>query len=695
MAHRGSHTLLLALLSLAAPVVSGAQVAAPRLVVEGEEPVEEAPAPVPPPAGLPEAGHPERSVPATAETPSRGTSTSTAAERAPGTPELPRAEGARRIVPVSTTYAQLVRRWEERRAALRDGDPARADAAAQALLAARSELGVENLFALAVVEGRAASRALDAGLTAAAVAHAELAVALAPDLPDAHLGLAHVRLAEAPGTPGPVLASLSAAASAATRDPQTRRAFVADVLAAALAALVTASAAIVVLLLGRRLPLLVHDFHHLPLVRGTARVQAAFLAVVLLALPFAFGLGPFVSLAVLALASAPYLSRAERAVVAGALAALLAVPWAAGTAARLTAWSGTLAERIHAVEHGAAADADVAALEAAAEAGPPPAALHAALGRAAKRRGDLEAALRHYRAAAEADERFPELSVNEGNALLLEGDLEGARAAYLAASDRAAGDPLVLGAANYGLSKLYLRASDMERSAASRARAEEQAGEFLRARGSDDDFSPNRWLVDLPVPEARLAALARADGTAERVRGWTEARLAGALPRGALPWVGAAVLAGLWLLAGLATRLRPAFACEGCGGPACLRCGPASEVRCGQCVNAFERRGLVDARDRLRKEAQVRRHARARALSTRILSIVGGGAGQLWSGAPVRGAALLVALLFLGFVIWFWRGVLPPPQPTPWVLAGKLAVAAPLAALAWALAVRDAFRRTR
>ena len=45
------------------------------------------------------------------------------------------------------------------------------------------------------------------------------------------------------------------------------------------------------------------------------------------------------------------------------------------------------------------------------------------------------------------------------------------------------------------------------------------------------------------------------------------------------------------------------------------------------------------------------------ALSTRALAMVGGGAGQLWSGAPVRGAALLAALLFLGFVVWFWRGV--------------------------------------
>ena len=155
--------------------------------------------------------------------------------------------------------------------------------------------------------------------------------------------------------------------------------------------------------------------------------------------------------------------------------------------------------------------------------------------------------------------------MNAGNALLLQGDLEGARAAYLAAGDRAAGDPLVLGAASYGLSKVYLRAADMERSAAGRDRAERHAGAFLRAHGSDEDFSANRFVVDLPVSEARLTALAREDGAPERVRAWMEARIGGAIPRGALPWAGGGLLALLWVLAALAPRARPAYACEGCG----------------------------------------------------------------------------------------------------------------------------------
>jgi hypothetical protein len=112
-------------------------------------------------------------------------------------------------------------------------------------------------------------------------------------------------------------------------------------------------------------------------------------------------------------------------------------------------------------------------------------------------------------------------------------------------------------------------------------------------------------------------------------------------------------------------------------------------------VNVFLRRGVVDPRDRIRKEAQVRRHARVSAFATRLLAVVGGGAGHVWHGAVVAGAVVTVALLFLGFVALFWRGVMPPPHPSPHVLLGKLAVAAPAALVVWGLAVRDAFRRTR
>jgi hypothetical protein len=200
--------------------------------------------------------------------------------------------------------------------------------------------------------------------------------------------------------------------------------------------------------------------------------------------------------------------------------------------------------------------------------------------------------------------------------------------------------------------------------------------------------------VDVPVPAGDIRALAAADGAAEAVGAWVRGRLSGRIPRAAWPWAGVALAAFLWLFGVAGARLAPSSACTRCGRAACRRCDAGAAAHCGQCLNVFQRSGVVDARDRLRKEAEVRRHAQVRHHLTRILAVVGGGAGQIWAGAPVRGALLLVGILFAAFVVWFWWGLLPPPQPSPYVLAGKLAGAAPLGLTLWAVAIRDAFRRT-
>ena len=255
----------------------------------------------------------------------------------------------------------------------------------------------------------------------------------------------------------------------------------------------------------------------------------------------------------------------------------------------------------------------------------------------------------------------------------------------------------MLGAAHYGLSKLYLRTSEMDRSAAAREKAEQEAGAFLRRHGSDEEYSANRYVVDVPVPPARIAAAGQRRRRARRdaALGPGPAPRAApglvlALGRGARPWSRSG-RSPCW-----SGRLAPARACERCGRPACRRCDGAAAERCGQCVNVFERKGVVDVRDWLRKEAGVRRHdAVARAVTTGPSRWSAAGAGQVFHGAPIRGAALLLAALVPVFVIAFWRGVAPPPYPSPHALAAKLAVAVPLGLAIWALAVRDAFRRTR
>jgi hypothetical protein len=591
-------------------------------------------------------------------------------------------------------FADLMSHWADRRTAVREQDPSRAAIAATAILDVKRLLAIENVTWLAASEVRESGRALAANLPGEALSHAEVAGKLAPDFADAHLALARARLSKAGEAPLAALAALGDALAAAAREPHTLRAFLGDVASAALAAIFSAAAATLLLLLLRSLRLFFHDFHHLPLLRGSASVQAGFLGLVLLLVPLVFGLGPFLVLAAALLASWLYLSRSERLVASAAMLALAALPWAVDAVAHAAAWTGTLAEEVYELEHGAVDDAAVADLVARVGEAPPPA-VAAALGRHFKRRGDLTQALRWYGLASRSDERAAEILVNVGNVKFLQGDLEGAKASYLLASDRAGGNLTVQAAAHYNLSKVYLRGSDIEKSSAARDRAEQEDGAFLRLHGADDDFSANRYLVDVPVPLARVRALADADGAADGLAEAAQARLAGALPRAAWPWAPLALLALLWGVAAASRAIDPARACEKCGRPACRRCDAGGGPLCGQCVNVYVKKGVVDARDRLRKDAQVRRHRQVGQALARLLAVLGGGAGHIFYGLAGRGFVALVALLFVGFLIWFWRGLMPPPAPSPYLLWGKLAVAVPAGLLVYLLAVRDLFRRTR
>ncbi len=654
--------ILLGLTAL--PGSAGAQVAAPALVDEDLPPEEPKRPPPPPP---PEVPPPPKPAPA---------------------PEPPQ---PRAIEPVRSTWATVLDAWRDRRRALHDQNPSAAQAAARRLLEAKRDLDLENMFPFAASEVREAERAMRARLPGEAVEHAELAVDLAPDLADAWLVLARTRWAKDSSQIGPALSPLLVALRAAAAEPHTARAFLGDVLAAAMASLAASAAITLLLLFLRRARILFHDLRHLPVVRSATPLQSFFLGLVLLGLPMAIGFGPWAGLAALGAASWLYLSNRERLVASMALVGLTMLPFAAGGAARLTAWTGSLAEEVFELEHGA--DGGERAARLAARPGLPQPAL-LALGRWHKRFGDLEEARRWYDLAAEAGGRTPELLVNTGNLRFLRGDAEGAKAAWLDAADRG-GDPTALAAASYNLSKLYLRQSALEQSNQARRRAQQFDEEFVARHGSDDDFHANHWILDVPVSADALRSLAASDGTPGLAAEAVRARLAGSLAPWAWPWWPLGVLALLWLAIPLAARARISGACERCGRPACPRCESMAGPLCGQCVNVFVRRGVVDARDRLRKESQVRRYEKLQRWATRILAILGGGAGHVWRGEAVRGFLLLLGLGFLAAVALFWRGLVPPPHPSPYLLVGKLGLALPLGLLLYAFAVRDAFRRSR
>jgi tetratricopeptide (TPR) repeat protein len=600
----------------------------------------------------------------------------------------------RKIEPVTATAADLRRAWVARRKALREQDVAGAEEAERKILAVQQELGVEELRAFATAELRDAQRALAAHLDADAVAHAQLAARLAPSLPEAHLALARAHLARDPSHPGLALRALGHAASAALKDPYTSRALGADLAVALGAALLAAGAAATVVLLLARLPLLLHDFHDLPLVRAGTPVQAGLLALALLVLPVAIGLGPLGALAACATAAWLYLRLAERLVVTVALLAFAAAPLAAEHAARAASFTGTLAQDVWEVERGVG-DEEAARLAALAEREQLPAPALAALAGHAKRRGDLDGARRWYDRSIEGGGRGAEVLVNLGNVHLLRGDADAAKAAWLDAADRAGPNLDAFAAAELNLAKLYVRQSSLDQAQEARRRAAQASPEVVERRAPEDDVRANRWLIDVPVPTAAYRALAAQDPAPAALGASVRATLGGALPAHLWPWAPLALVALLWLSTLVARRMRPSQACEKCGRPACPRCDAATPLLCGQCVNVFLKKGVVDARDRVRKDHQVRRHARLARLAARAGALAGGGAGHLLRGEAWRGFAVLLVVFFAAFLAVLHRGLLPPPQPTPGLSAARLVGGVALGAIAWAGAVRGVFRRTR
>ncbi len=642
------------------------------------------PEPAPPPEPLPP--------PPPAAAGSAPTPAGVVPEVSIGTEDLRRLQ--RTIEPVDITPARVEELWRARRKAGREQDGAAARAAAQSLRDAMRELGISSLPWYAIAEVRDAERSIQGRAVDDAVEHATVAVALAPDLPEPHLALARARFAAEPTRPLPALRAAWDGVVAAARDPHVARALLGDLAGAAIAALFGAAAATITILFLSRLRIFLHDFRHLPAIRSGTPGQSTALALALLALPFVFGLGPFAVLFVLSLAAWAYLSRWERIAVTISLLALVAIPALAGQAARVTAWQGTLADDVHEIEAGWPTPEFVAEMKMRSTREQFPASALLAIGRWHKRQGDLAEARRWYEAALVADPRSAEAQVNLGNVLFLEGDLEGAKAAYLAAVERAR-DLSTLAAAQYDLSKLHLRLAAVGPSSEARRKAQLADAAYLARHGSDDDFRANAWLVDALPSVERLAEFAARDAVPRAVGDAALRRVAGPLARWGWPLLPLGLVASLWGLALLAPRLSPAAPCDRCGRPACRRCDPAANASCGQCVNVYFRQNAVDPRDRDRKDAQVRRHFQVRRWTERALAVLGGGAGHVLGGRPVLGFLVLFALLFLGFLAWFWHGVIPPPQHSPYAVALRLAVAVPLLVLLYGFAVRDSFRRTR
>lgn len=586
-----------------------------------------------------------------------------AAAPAPATTEAP--------VPILAprhSEATILAAWRARQRGVADLDYRQAREKEAEIAQAREELAIENLFTLSAAMVRESGR-LVSGDPVEALRRAEIAAALSPDLPAAHLAVARAAIAPGAGDVGRIAAALGEAALATARDERWREGVLLDLVAASIAALVVCTVLLVLVLFARHARYFFHDVNHL-FPRGVSVLQTTLLAALVLAAPFVFRLGPFALLATLAVAAWMYLTTAERVATSLFVAVFAAVPILADHAVRRLS-KDALADDVYAVERlGLEAPEAAARLLAVSRRDDAPAGVLVALGRSERRHGRFHVAVQLLTQAGEKLPQSAPVLVDLGNAQFLDGNIEGARASYAAALERQPGFAEAL----YNLSVVFARkarspapsaSQDLERSreltqkaaAASRSIARRLATAETEARA-------NHLLASVPLaPEAVDSFRSRPAG-AGRVAEHLRRRLLGAVPPELAPWAPPALLFGLWLQLALLRRLRPSLACQKCGRPVCRRCDHdiVGGRMCGQCVSVFaQRRTAVEPAARVAKEIGIRRYQRRTDGVERVAALVFAGAGHIWSGRTVRGVLFGLFFAFFAFNLAFRNGVVKPP----------------------------------
>jgi hypothetical protein len=656
---------------------------APPPAAPARRPVRPAPQRIP---GTPAAASPAPAPPAPATAaPTR--------DRSPPPPLLVPTEGDEAII-------QAFNGWKD---AERTRDPRASLAARQKLAELRQTLAIADLesVSLALLRG---ARVRSVGRDGAgAVELADAAVALSPDVADAHWGLLRAHLADDPLQLRRLGADAWNTARAALADPRWRRGLTADLGATVLVAwLATALAALAVLFL-RTAPSLVHDVHH-AFPRGVARWQAGALLVLVLLLPWVFRMGLLFPSLVFFAAVTLYLEAKERWLAAVLLAGACLVPPLAGALVQTTTFAGTPAEDVLQLERGGLEAAEAAAhVRARLEAGRASYPEAYALARWEFRRGKLGLARPHAEKALALRAGDGRAQTLLGNVAFAETRSADAIALYTRASevDPTLPEPL------WNISRVYRRRArtlsddavgpELDR-AQNSAAAAQRLDERLMNRTEPPDSHPAMNLVVLSPPLAATEPSVT-DGPERRAR--VTAQLGQTLVGDLEPSTAVLVpLAATAVLAGLGFARRGggvSKSCVKCGRAVCRRCDPelaeASQL-CHQCVNVYTRRGKVAPMARVNKEMEVRHYQTWVSRCAYALGLVWSGAGHLFTGLPVRGALHAFVFAFAITAAVNREGLLRSPGLSAGAVAWMLLALALLGA-SWGSSLRHLARERR
>ncbi len=501
----------------------------------------------------------------------------------------------------------------------------------------------------------AARAALRGALGGDSLARAQAAVALAPELPLAHMALAEARWLQADEPMG-ALHSVVDALRAIAAHPEASVWFAGSALFVLAVGAVAGAGLRLVLVALRVAACAAHDLGHLAPGDPPGFARFALLGAALL-LPLAVGEGAFgLALALLILCTA--YGRSGQRVVLGVAAALLwagLFPMARLASAALEIFpQDSVARAAYSLTQGLASPGDLARLEAAADSDP--LALRA-LAMQASRSGHLGRADALYQRILAREPGDVASLNNAANVRLELGHMESALDLYGRALDLEE-SPVVL----FNLSQAYVRSfhvDELNRSLAAAQRVDGDLVAQLTALQRDQNES---FVVALPLGPAllweRLLAGGGGDVLATALRGPLAPGLLSASE-----WVAAAALAMAFALGtGLGVSVRRSRECARCGERMCPRCGgDAPAALCESCDCLFNHPEKTDRALRFaRIEALRKRDRRMARVTTGLSVLVPGAAGIL------AGRWLLALLGALGFAVaaaglWWRGGVVPDP----------------------------------
>jgi tetratricopeptide (TPR) repeat protein len=533
----------------------------------------------------------------------------------------------------------------------------------------------------------AARAVLGGDLGGDALERARAAVALAPELPLAHMELARAYWLHA-DAPMAAVRATEGAMRAIAQHPEASLWFAGSGFFVLAVGLCAGTLLLWVLVALRAAPHAAHDLGHLAPGDPPAFARFALLAALIL-LPLAAGEGGFgVALALLALGVA-HGGTGQRVVLLLSAATLWAAlyPMARTSAAALEAFpNDTVARAAYSLSQGMASAADVMRLEAAEN---DPLALRA-MAIDARRRGHLGRADALYQRILATSPDDVAVLNNAGNVRLALGHMEAALELYGRALDEQQ-SPVVL----FNLSQAYgrgFRVDDLNRVLADAQRVD---GELVAELTALQRVRNDGFLVDLPLDVSLLWPRALAPGSGEALASslrqpFAPGRLGRSEQNGALG-LGAAAALGL----ALGAFVRGSRSCSRCGLRMCVHCQTDwASAQCQSCDVLFNHPDRTDRALRFARLEALRKRDRRVGRAATVVSLCVPGAAGLLANQPLRAYAA-VAGVGVAVACLVWRdGVVPDPliagaaAQTLFVGAAALSVLISLASLISSLAAR-------